>query len=353
MQLSSLLRQLLRSVEIQPRIIGSQLITSLRSFNFIFDSDSGCSITLFLSFLYIFAKFARLHFCNFFFRGKQIYCIFFAVLIASAFDVAILGKDLNLDFSQQKGVSKSSSKSDDLRNVPATPASFCNSQPSKNSPTCSVNVLLTLMCFVTCSCIFFASLFYSEDLNTHTVLRLYFLIFSFFGVFISNSTSSTHTAKSANFMNFMSSSTLDCNNTINTVNSTQTRFKIYFVFLFLGSLYIGEILCRDNANHRHTHQTVLFNSSTQSSESRAHETQCDVQKQSLTFYVILIGISAHIILLKTPKQRCYVILNAYLLLASSCLATCFALFANGQTVLSIMHCFIILFTFVLFSLNFL
>jgi hypothetical protein len=153
-------------------------------------------------------------------------------------------------------------------------------------------------------------------------------------------------------MNLMNSSSLDCNNTINAVNSPQTRFKIYFMFLFLASLYIGEILCRDNANHIHTHQIALFNSSIHSSESHSHEIHCDVKKQSLTFYVILIVISAHIILLKNPKQSGYVILNACLLLVSSCLATCLALFANGQTILSIMHFFIIIFTFVLFCLNF-
>ena len=202
--------------------------------------------------------------------------------------------------------------------------------------------------------VFFLHLFfYSEDLNSHTVLRLYFLIFSFFGVFISSNSSSTNPTKSVNFMNFMNSPTLDCNNTINALNSTQTRFKIYFMFLFLASLYIGEISCSDNAKHPHTHQTALFNSSVHRPESHSHGTQCDVKKQSLAFYVILIAISAHIILLKTPKQRCYVILNACLMLASSCLAACLALFASGQTMLSIMNCFIILFSFVLFFLNFL
>ena len=152
-------------------------------------------------------------------------------------------------------------------------------------------------------------------------------------------------------MSFMNSSNLDCNNSINAVNSTQTRFKIYLMLLFLASLYIGEILCSSNANDTHTHQTALFNSSIHSFELHSHQTRCDVQKRSLAFYVILIGISAHILLLKTPKQRCYVILNACLIFASSGLATCFALFTNGQTMLSIMHCFIILSTFVLFFLH--
>jgi len=238
-----------------------------------------------------------------------------------------------------------------LHDVPAAPTSFSNSQACKNSPTCSVNVLLTLVCFVACSCVFFASLFYSEDLNTHTVLRLYFLIFSFFGVFISSSVGSANVTKFPSLMSFMNSSNLDCNNSINAVNSTQTRFKIYLMLLFLASLYIGEILCSSNANDTHTHQTALFNSSIHSFELHSHQTRCDVQKRSLAFYVILIGISAHILLLKTPKQRCYVILNACLIFASSGLATCFALFTNGQTMLSIMHCFIILSTFVLFFLH--
>jgi len=232
----------------------------------------------------------------------------------------------------------------------------CKSNNFRSSLTCSANIIVTLMCFAACSCMFFACLFSSDKLNTHNMLRLYFLIFSFWGIFVQNTqsfTNFTNCTTSVNSTNNLNSPKFQAPaNSVNCINSNQMRFKIYYLCLFLGSVYIGEVLCHENEKSQHILRPSLNNFGNVS-VADFDNSSCDVNRQSRILYFILIGISVHILLThrKKIRQRWYLVLNVLFLAMSCLLAILLAIFSNVQTPFSIFNCLILVLSVVVCYLD--
>ena len=294
------------------------------------------------------------------------------VSIFSAFDVAILGKDLNLNFTQ-KGYSSGSHSNYPMPNAihaktdlqphsstspsqPSAPALGCKSHNFRSSLTCSANIIVTLLCFSVCSCMFFACLLSSDKLNTHNMLRLYFLIFSFWGIFVQNTqsfTNYTNCTTSVNSTNSLNSVKFQTpTNSVNFINSNQMRFKIYYLCMFLGSVYTGEILCHENEKSQPILRASL-NTFGNISVADFKNSSCDVNRHSRVLYFILIGISVHILLThrKKIRQRWYLVLNLLFLAMSCFLAILLAPFSNVQTPISIFNCLILVLSVVVCYLD--
>ena len=130
------------------------------------------------------------------------------------------------------------------------------------------------------------------------------------------------------------------------------RFKIYYLCLFLSSVYIGEVLCHENEKSQPILRPSLNNFGNVS-VADFDNSSCDVNSHSRILYFILIGISVHILLThrKKIRQRWYLVLNVLFLAMSCLLAIPLATFSNNQTPFSIFNCLILVLSVVVCYLD--